>query len=60
MSEFKQFADAINKKFLELSTNGPLLRVNISKEQLSGLGFSSTIRNELFVKVDNRPYKILF
>lgn len=31
-----------------------------AKEQLSGLGFSSTIRNELFVKVDNRPYKILF
>ena len=34
MSEFKQFADAVNKKFLELSTNGPLLRVNISKELL--------------------------
>lgn len=31
-----------------------------TKDQLSGLGFSSTIRNELFVKVDNRPYKILF
>ena len=31
-----------------------------AKEQLSGLGFSSTIRNELFVKVDNRPYKIIF
>lgn len=34
MSEFKQFADAVNKKFLELSTNGVLLRTNISKEQL--------------------------
>lgn len=34
MSEFKQFADAVNKKFLELSTKGPLLRVNISKDQL--------------------------
>ena len=34
MSEFKQFSDAVNKKFLELSTNGPLLRVNISKDQL--------------------------
>lgn len=31
-----------------------------AKEQLSGLGFSSTISNELFVKVDNRPYKIIF
>ena len=31
-----------------------------TKDQLSGLGFSSTIRNELFVKVDNRPYKIIF
>lgn len=31
-----------------------------AKDQLSGLGFSSTVRNELFVKVDNRPYKILF
>lgn len=31
-----------------------------AKEQLSGLGFSSTIRNELFVKIDNRPYKITF
>jgi len=31
-----------------------------AKEQLSGLGFSSTQRNELFLKVDNRPYKITF
>lgn len=34
MSEFKQFADAVNKKFLELSTNSVLLRTNISKDQL--------------------------
>lgn len=34
MAEFKEFADAVNKKFLELLTNGPLLRVNISKDQL--------------------------
>ena len=34
MSEFKQFADSVNKKFLELSTNGVLLKTNISKEQL--------------------------
>lgn len=31
---FKQFADSINKKFLELSTLGTLLRVNVSKEAL--------------------------
>lgn len=31
-----------------------------TKEQLSGLGFSSTQRNELVVKVDSRPYKIKF
>lgn len=34
MSEFKQFADAVNKKFIELSANGVLLRTNISKDQL--------------------------
>ena len=32
--EFKQFADAVNKKFLELSASGTLLRVNASKEAL--------------------------
>lgn len=31
-----------------------------TKEQLSGLGFSSTQRNEVFAKVDNKPYKIKF
>lgn len=34
MSNFKQFADAINKKFLELASNGTLLRTNVSKEEL--------------------------
>ena len=32
--EFKQFADAINKKFLELSASCTILRVNTSKEAL--------------------------
>jgi len=31
-----------------------------SDEQLSGLGFSSTIRNNVQVKVDGRPYNIQF
>jgi hypothetical protein len=30
------------------------------KDQLSGIGFSSTQRNELTVKVDNRPYLVKF
>lgn len=38
---FKLFANAINKKFLELSASG-------------------TQQNDLYVKVDNRPYKITF
>ena len=45
------------KVFEALSSS---MKCTPAKEQLSGLGFSSTIRNELFVKVDNRPYKILF
>jgi hypothetical protein len=31
-----------------------------SDEQLSGLGFSSTIRNNVQVKVDGRPYNVIF
>lgn len=31
---FKQFADAVNTKFLQLSETGALFRVNVSKEQL--------------------------
>jgi hypothetical protein len=31
-----------------------------TKDQLSGIGFSSTIRNDIFVKVDGRPYKVMF
>ena len=31
-----------------------------TKDQLSGLGFSSTQRNDVHCKVDNRPYKITF
>lgn len=31
-----------------------------STEQLSGIGFNSSTRNDLYVKVDSRPYKILF
>jgi hypothetical protein len=31
-----------------------------TKDQLSGLGFSCTQRNDVYCKVDNRPYKIIF
>ena len=37
---FKLFADAINKKFLELSALGTLLRVNTSKEAESKANLS--------------------
>ena len=35
-------------------------KVEYNDNQLSGLGFSSTQRNELVVKVDNKPFKIKF
>ena len=34
MDNFKQFADAINKRFLELSATGKLFRTNTPKDQL--------------------------
>ena len=35
-------------------------KAEYNDNQLSGLGFSSTQRNELVVKVDNKPFKIKF
>lgn len=35
-------------------------KVEFNDNQLSGLGFSTTQRNELIVKVDNKPFKIKF
>lgn len=35
-------------------------KVEYTENQLSGLGFSTTQRNELIVKVDNKPFKIKF
>ena len=35
-------------------------KTEYSDNQLSGLGFSSTQRNELVVKVDNKTFKIKF
>lgn len=34
MSDFKPFADAINKRFLELAATGALFKVNVDKSQL--------------------------
>jgi hypothetical protein len=45
------------KVFEVLSSN---MKCEPTENQLSGLGFSSTVRNELFVKVDKVPYKIQF
>ena len=41
-------------------TLSSLMKVPYEDSQLSGLGFSSTIRKDLHVKVDGKPYKILF
>jgi hypothetical protein len=35
-------------------------KVEYNENQLSGLGFSTTQRNEIIVKVDNKPFKIKF
>jgi hypothetical protein len=47
-----------HRKFFEILSSK--MKCTPVKEQLSGLGFSSTQRNEVFVKVDSRPYKIIF
>ena len=35
-------------------------RCQPEEQSLSGLGFSSTVRNEVLVKADGRPYKLMF
>ena len=39
---------------------GSMAKTEYNDDQLSGIGFSSTNRNELVVKVDNKPFKIKF
>ena len=39
---------------------GSKAKVEYSDEQLSGLGFSSTSRNDVVIKVNNKPFKIKF
>lgn len=39
---------------------GSKTKTEYSDDQLSGLGFSSTSRNDIIVKVDNKPFKIIF
>lgn len=39
---------------------GSRAKVEYSDDQLSGLGFSTTQKNEVIVKVNNKPYKIVF
>lgn len=57
-NEFLSEELRLHRKVFEALSSS--MKCTPAKEQLSGLGFSSTIRNELFVKVDNRPYKIIF
>ncbi len=47
-----------NRKFFEILSSK--MKCEPADDQLSGIGFSSTQRNELTVKVDNRPYVIKF
>ncbi len=47
-----------NRKVFEVLSGS--MKCTPEKDQLSGLGFSSTQSNEVFVKVDGRPYKIIF
>lgn len=47
-----------NRKFFEILSSK--MKCQPTKDQLSGIGFSSTLRNECFVKVDGKPYQIKF
>ena len=47
-----------HKKVFEVLSSK--LKCPLATDQLSGLGFSSTVRNTLLVKADSRPYCILF
>lgn len=39
---------------------GSRAKTEYSDDQLSGLGFSSTSHNDIIVKIDNKPFKIIF
>lgn len=47
-----------NRKVFEVLSGS--MKCTPEKDQLSGLGFSSTQANEIYLKIDNRPYKITF
>ena len=63
--DFKQFADKVNRKFLELSASGTLLKVNASKEQLWDLPLDNgelnlyQIVSELVIDVQDKLEKAL-
>lgn len=57
-NEFLSDSFRDHRKTFELLSSA--MKCEPSDEQLSGLGFSSTQRNDLHVKVDGRPYKIIF
>lgn len=53
-------SDNLHKHRKVLEVLGSKLKCEESDEQISGIAFSSTVRNELAVKVDGRPYTIKF
>ena len=50
----------LNKHRHVFEALGGRMKVEKSEDQLSGLGFSSTKRNSLVVKVDNKVFKVIF
>lgn len=58
------FNEYLRQEFMEhkrvFAALGNKMKVDESENQLSGLGFSSTKRDSLIVRVDNKPIKIIF
>jgi hypothetical protein len=57
-NEFLSNALTQHRKTFEMLSS--LMKCEPSEQQLSGLGFSSTLRNNVHLRVDGRPYNITF
>ena len=55
---YEEEEELINSRVFEAL--GSKAKTEYSDEQLSGLGFSTTSRNNVIVKVDNKSFKIVF